>query len=120
MSGGLEPESFPWLTYGNANVFSEALMDRNRGSIFASPVVLFVLALAVTMMAAAMLVVVPAMWKLAAFLFALIPIAITICGLVSCLASEKPTNTKLLWIIIMILAPFLGPLLWFAWGRNNT
>jgi hypothetical protein len=108
------------LTYAKPNVFSKALMDRSRGSIFASPVVLFVVALAVTMVAAALLILVPAMWKLAAFLFALVPIVITICGLVSCIASGKPANIILLWIIIMILAPLLGPLLWFAWGRNNT
>lgn len=95
-------------------------MDRSRGSIFASPVVLFVVALAVTMAAGALLILVPAMWKLAAGMFALVPLVITICGLVSCIASEKPSNPKLLWIIIMILAPLLGPLLWFAWGRNNT
>lgn len=95
-------------------------MDRSRGSIFASPVVLFVVALAITMVAGALFILVPAMWKLAAFLFALVPIVITICGFVSCITSDKPANIILLWVIIMILAPLLGPLLWFAWGRNHT
>ena len=95
-------------------------MDRRRGSIFASPVVLFVAALAITMLATSVIVLTPVMWKLAVFLFALIPIAITVCGLVSCVTSGKPGNIILLWIVIMVLAPLLGPLLWFAWGRKNT
>ena len=94
-------------------------MDRNRG-IFASPVVLFVVALAVTMLATAILMLAPTMAKLALGMFAAIPIIITICGIVSCISSGKPANITLLWIIIMIIAPLLGPLLWFAWGRNNT
>ncbi|HEX7861311.1 MAG TPA: PLDc N-terminal domain-containing protein [Verrucomicrobiae bacterium] len=95
-------------------------MDRNRGSIFGSPVLLFVGALAVTMLASAILMLVPTMAKLAIGMFAAIPIVITICGIVSCICSEKPANIILLWIIIMIIAPLLGPLLWFAWGRKNT
>jgi len=96
-------------------------MDRSRGSIFASPVVLFVAALAAVMIAAAAVyVVLPALWKLAALLLALIPIAVTVIGILSCLSAGKPANITLLWIIIMVLAPFLGPLLWFAWGRKNT
>ena len=94
-------------------------MDRNRG-IFASPVVLFVVALAVTMVAAAILMLVPTLAKLATGLLAVIPLVITICGIVSCICSGKPANITLLWIIIMIVAPILGPLLWFAWGRKNT
>ena len=94
-------------------------MDRSRGSPI-SLVFLFVAALAVTMLATAILILAPAMWKMAVVLFSLIPIAITLCGIVSCICSGKPANIILLWIIIMILAPFLGPLLWFAWGRTNT
>ncbi len=94
-------------------------MDRARGSPI-SLVLLFVAALAVTMVAGAILILMPAMWKLAVILFSLIPLAITICGLMSCLMAGKPANITLLWIIIIILAPFFGPLLWFAWGRKNT
>jgi hypothetical protein len=109
------------LTYAERTLFSEALMDRSRGSIFASPVVLFVAAIAVAMaLFAAIWIVAPAMWKFAAFLFASLSVVITICGLVSCILSGKPANITLLWIIIMILAPLLGPLIWFAWGRKNT
>ena len=95
-------------------------MDRSRGSIFASPVVLFVAALAVTMIAGALLNLMPGFSKLAAGIFLAVPIALTIAGLASCLTAGKPANIALLWVIIMIIAPFFGPLLWFAWGRRNT
>jgi hypothetical protein len=95
-------------------------MDRSRGSIFASPVVLFVVALALTMIAASLLTLMPALWKLAAGIFAAVPIALTIGALVSCLTSGKPANITLLWVIIILIAPILGSLLWFAWGRRNT
>lgn len=96
-------------------------MDRSRGSIFASPIVLFVTVLAVAMLGCALfLFAVPALWRLGAFLIASLSLIITICGLVSCITSAKPANIILLWIIIILLAPLLGPLLWFAWGRKNT
>ena len=63
---------------------------------------------------------VPAAFKVAAVIFSLIPLAITIWALFSVVSAEKPGNITLLWIIIIILAPLLGPLLWFAWGRSNT
>jgi len=53
-------------------------------------------------------------------LLTLIPLAITVLGLVSCMRSSKPGNTKLLWIIVIVLAPLLGPSLWFLWGKKNT
>jgi hypothetical protein len=46
-----------------------------------------------------------------------LPVIFTIIGLVSCISSGKRNSTIVLWIIIMILAPVLGPLLWFVWGR---
>jgi len=95
-------------------------MDRSRGSIFASPVVLFVVALALTMIAASLLILMPTLWKLAAGIFAAVPIALTLAALVSCLTSGKPATITLLWVIIILIAPILGSLLWFAWGRRNT
>jgi Phospholipase_D-nuclease N-terminal len=83
-------------------------------------VVLFVVALALTMIAASLLTLMPALWKLAAGIFAAVPIALTIGALVSCLTSGKPANITLLWVIIILIAPILGSLLWFAWGRRNT
>lgn len=53
-------------------------------------------------------------------LFMVVPVLLTVAGLLSCIRSNKPGNTKLLWIIVIILAPFVGPLLWFFWGKQNT
>ena len=107
------------LTYPGASVFFHLSMDRARG-LRNSAIVLFVAALAVAMLAGAILMLLPAMGKLVAVLFSLIPIAIAVCGIISLLMAHKPANITLLWIIIMILATFIGPLLWFAWGRRNT
>lgn len=34
--------------------------------------------------------------------------------------STMPTNTKLLWLIVILIAPFIGSLIWFAIGRNSA
>ncbi|MEH6781100.1 MAG: PLDc N-terminal domain-containing protein [Rhodoglobus sp.] len=34
--------------------------------------------------------------------------------------STMPTNTKLLWLIVILVAPFIGSLIWFAIGRNSA
>ena len=57
---------------------------------------------------------------LARALLFVLPIVLAVAAIMSCLTSKKETNTKLLWIIIIILAPLLGPLLWFLWGRRQT
>jgi hypothetical protein len=35
-------------------------------------------------------------------------------------SSTMPTNTKLLWLIVILIAPFLGALIWFAVGRHSA
>ena len=90
-----------------------------------SPVVTFVAVLACVLVALAMLLlIVPLALKMAkgflGLLFVLVPLIFTIAGLVSCLTSSKRANLKILWVIIMVLAPFFGPLLWFLWGKQNT
>jgi hypothetical protein len=54
------------------------------------------------------------------FILPVVAIAFTIAGFLSCIKSNKKTNTKLLWVIMIILAPFLGPLLWFVWGKKQA
>jgi hypothetical protein len=100
--------------------FSGPEMDRARGPKIVSNALLFVAALAVTMGVGALFILVPATFRMGLFFASLIPLAITICGIVSCLSAGKAANITLLWMILMIVAPLLGPLLWFAWGRNNT
>lgn len=62
----------------------------------------------------------PVMIHAAGFAVTLIPFLLTAAGLYSCLVAAKPVNMKLVWIIIILLAPILGPLLWFVWGKQNT
>lgn len=57
---------------------------------------------------------------LLAFVLPVIWLLLFLLGLISILSSRKKTNIKLLWILIIILAPVFGSLLWFIWGRNNT
>jgi len=90
-----------------------------------SPVVTFVTALAGALIALALVVsILPLAFKLAGKAFgvagSILPLVLTICGLVSCAQSAKPRNIKILWITIIVLAPVLGPLLWFLWGKSNT
>ncbi|OYY05414.1 MAG: hypothetical protein B7Y76_01140 [Sphingobacteriia bacterium 35-40-5] len=33
--------------------------------------------------------------------------------------SNKPTNTKLLWLIVILIAPILGSIIYFVVGRTN-
>jgi len=46
--------------------------------------------------------------------------ALIVVALTQVFNSTMPTNTKLLWLIVILIAPFLGPLIWFAVGRNSA
>lgn len=35
------------------------------------------------------------------------------------LRSKLPTNTKLLWLIVILIAPILGSIIYFVNGRNK-
>ena len=90
-----------------------------------SPVLTFVAVVAALLLAAALIVFVlpilaSAATGAAAVLIGILPLIFTVWALYSCVTSNKPTSTILLWIIIIVLAPFFGPLLWFLWGRSNT
>ncbi|NQV74552.1 MAG: PLDc N-terminal domain-containing protein [Bacteroidetes bacterium] len=39
--------------------------------------------------------------------------------LMDLLRSNLPTNTKLLWLIIILIAPFLGSIIYLIAGRNK-
>lgn len=40
--------------------------------------------------------------------------------LVDVLASSKPTGEKLVWVIVMLVVPVLGSLIYLIVGRNST
>jgi hypothetical protein len=90
-----------------------------------TPALTFVAMVACALLALALVfVVLPLAFKMAtgilAMLLWLLPLIFTIAGLVSCLLSTKKTETKILWVIVIVLAPILGPLLWFLWGKKYS
>lgn len=56
-----------------------------------------------------------------AWVFGALHFIVAAIGIFSCVTSPKQkTNVKLLWILIIVLAPYVGTLLWFLWGKKNT
>ena len=94
--------------------------------IWRTPVLLFVVTLALVITLGWLAIESPIFSEGASTLFrvfvlflAAVPICLMLFGMLDCLGSENPTNTKLLWVIIMLLAPILGPLLWFVFGNRT-
>ncbi|MEU9127596.1 PLD nuclease N-terminal domain-containing protein [Kitasatospora sp. NPDC048540] len=50
---------------------------------------------------------------------ALAALLLAVAALVSVVRSRHCTATKILWLAIVLLAPFLGSLAWFALGRRG-
>jgi len=44
---------------------------------------------------------------------------IPLLALISALMSDFPGNEKILWVVIILLLPFLGSVLYFLIGRNQ-
>jgi hypothetical protein len=40
-------------------------------------------------------------------------------ALLQVIKSNVPTNTKLLWIIVIVVAPVIGSLIYLLWGKDN-
>ncbi|MEV4611098.1 PLD nuclease N-terminal domain-containing protein [Kitasatospora sp. NPDC049258] len=51
---------------------------------------------------------------------ALAALLLAVAALVSVLRSRLCNATKILWLAIVLFAPFLGSLAWFAFGRRGT
>jgi len=49
----------------------------------------------------------------------LIPFALWLWALIDCLQSDFDNNNKLVWVILIILVPLLGAILYLAIGRNQ-
>ncbi|MEV0698709.1 PLD nuclease N-terminal domain-containing protein [Saccharopolyspora sp. NPDC050389] len=47
-------------------------------------------------------------------------VALVIGALISVLGSHQGAGMKLVWIVFVFIAPFLGSLLWFFIGRRST
>ncbi|MBD8488427.1 PLDc_N domain-containing protein [Echinicola sp. CAU 1574] len=53
-------------------------------------------------------------------LFTLIPLALMVWALVDVLTAEfADSNTKLIWVIVILLLPFLGSILYLLIGRKE-
>ena len=53
------------------------------------------------------------------FIFGVIWAILIIIALMDLFQSPLPTNTKLLWLIVILIAPVLGCLIYLVWGRNQ-
>jgi len=52
-------------------------------------------------------------------IFGILWVVLIVYTLMDLLKSDKPTNTKLLWLIVILIAPILGSVLYFVLGRTN-
>jgi len=62
----------------------------------------------------------PILWTVIAIVAMVGYFAMIAAALLQIFRSTMPTNTKLLWLIVILIAPFIGPLIWFAVGRNSA
>lgn len=54
------------------------------------------------------------------FLLGIAYLAFVIAALVSIIGSDRyTTGTKALWFLAVIIAPFIGSIIWFFWGRKG-
>ena len=53
------------------------------------------------------------------FLFGILWAILIVYTLLDLFRSNKPTNTKLLWLIVILIAPILGSIIYFVVGRTN-
>jgi len=53
------------------------------------------------------------------FLFGILWAILVVYTLLDLLKSNKPTNTKLLWLIVILIAPIFGSIIYLVLGRNN-
>ncbi|GAA1225258.1 PLDc N-terminal domain-containing protein [Rhodoglobus aureus] len=59
-------------------------------------------------------------WGIIPILAVVAYLALIVVALMQVFNSTMPTNTKLLWLIVILIAPFIGSLIWFAVGRNSA
>jgi len=53
------------------------------------------------------------------FLFGILWAILIVYTLLDLFRSNKPTNTKLLWLIVILIAPILGSIIYFVVGKTN-
>jgi len=53
------------------------------------------------------------------FIFGIVWFILIVMAVLDLLKSNLPMNTKLLWLILILLAPVLGSLIYLLWGRHQ-
>jgi len=53
------------------------------------------------------------------FLMGILWFVLIVYTLMDLLRGNLPTNTKLLWLIVILIAPFLGSIIYLLAGRNK-
>ena len=51
------------------------------------------------------------------FIFGLLWFILIVVALLDLFKSSLPVNTKLLWLIVILIAPVLGSLVYLLWGK---
>lgn len=60
-------------------------------------------------------------FAIAAIAVMLAGVILFIAGVVSVFRSGNyQSGGKAVWVLLMLAFPFLGPVVWFIWGRNST
>ena len=51
-------------------------------------------------------------------LLAAVQLVLFVLALISCLSADRVRNApRLVWVLLIVLVPLIGPLAYFAWGR---
>lgn len=53
------------------------------------------------------------------FIMGVIWFILIVIALLDLFKSGLPTNTKLLWLIVILIAPVLGSLIYLLWGKHQ-
>ncbi|MBC7746134.1 MAG: PLDc N-terminal domain-containing protein [Flavobacterium sp.] len=53
------------------------------------------------------------------FIFGVIWAILIVVTLLDLFKSILPTNTKLLWLIVILIAPIMGSVVYLLWGKNQ-
>lgn len=53
------------------------------------------------------------------FIFSIIWFILLVIALLDLFKSSAPLNTKLLWLIVILIAPIFGSLVYLFWGRHQ-
>ncbi|WP_369335600.1 PLD nuclease N-terminal domain-containing protein [Luteolibacter arcticus] len=59
--------------------------------------------------------------ELAVICFLLFPLILSLVALIQCLSANFPQGSeKIVWVIVLLALPILGPILWWTIGTKKT